>query len=83
MDEGVKKNLKDMAERTEARLTESLLRWKYRKEGKEIPTDRSVEAQSRRILDQVHKTLSKRGKNVLNQFRKAVRKKETREEGLD
>ena len=80
MDDDLKKNLKKMTEKTEIRLTESLLRWKYRKEGKEIPADQNLEGQSRLIMEQAHKTISKRGKNIWNTLKKAYRKREAKEE---
>ena len=80
MDDDLKKNLKRMTEKTEIKLTESLLRWKYRKEGKEIPADQNLGDQSRLIMEQAHKTLSKRGKNIWNELKKAYRKREAKEE---
>ncbi len=83
MDDDLKKNIKKMTEKTEIRLTESLLRWKYKKEGKEIPADQNLESQSRQIMEQAHKTLSKRGKSIWNEFKKAYRKKGAEEEQGD
>ena len=83
MDDDLKRNIKKMTEKTEIKLTESLLRWKYKKEGKEIPADQNLESQSRQIMNQAHKTLSKRGKNIWNGFKKAYRKKGTEEEQDD
>ena len=83
MDEDLKKNLKEMTEKTEIRLAESLLRWKYKKEGKEIPADQNLEDQSRLIMEEAHKTISKRGKNIWNELKKVYRKRETEEEQGD
>lgn len=80
MDDELKKNLKKMTEKTEIRLTESILRWKYKKEGKDIPPDQNLEGQSRMILEQAHKTISKRGKNIWNELKRVYRKKGTKEE---
>jgi hypothetical protein len=80
MDDELKKNLKKVTEKTEIKLTESILRWKYKKEGKEIPVDQDLEGQSRLILDQAHKTISKRGKNIWNELKKAYQKKGAKEE---
>jgi len=83
MDDDLKKNLKALTEKTEIRLTESLLKWKYKKEGKEIPEDQNLKDQSRLIMEQAHKTISKRGKNIWNELKKAYGKKETKEEPGD
>jgi hypothetical protein len=80
MDDDLKRNIKNIAEKTEIKLTESLLRWKYKKEGKEIPADQNIESQSRQIMNEAHKTLSKRGKNIWNELRKAYQKKGDDEE---
>lgn len=80
MTDDLKNNLKKMTEKTEIRLTESLLRWKYRKEGKEIPAAQNLEGQSRLIMEQAHKTISKRGKNVWNALKKAYGKRKAKEE---
>lgn len=80
MDDELKKNLKKVTEKTEIKLTESILRWKYKKEGKEIPVDQDLEGQSRLILDQAHKTISKRGKNIWNELKKAYQKKGAKKE---
>ena len=80
MDEELKKNLKKVTEKTGIKLTESILRWKYKKEGKEIPADQDLEGQSRLILDQAHSTISKRGKNIWNELKKAYQNKRPKEE---
>jgi hypothetical protein len=80
MDDELKKNLKKVTEKTEIKLTESILRWKYKKEGKEIPAHQDLEGQSRLILNQAHKTISRRGKNIWNELKKAYQKKGAKEE---
>jgi hypothetical protein len=80
MDDELKKNLKRMTKKTEMKLTESILRWRYKKEGKQIPADQDLEGRSRLILDQAHKTISKRGKNIWNELKKAYQNKREKEE---
>lgn len=80
MDEELKKKIKKAAERTEIKITESLLRWKYKKEGKKIPANQNFESQSRHIMEQAHKTISKRGKNIWNELKKAYQKTGDEEE---
>jgi len=46
MDEEIKKGFKRIARNTGVKVTESILRWKYKKEGKTIPDDQSLEVQS-------------------------------------
>ncbi|PKN62970.1 MAG: hypothetical protein CVU57_21695 [Deltaproteobacteria bacterium HGW-Deltaproteobacteria-15] len=67
-------SLAKMAQNVEARLTESLLRWKYRKEGKTPPADDQLKDQGRAITDQVHEILLRRGKNIWKELRSKTEK---------
>jgi hypothetical protein len=80
MDDELKKNIKNVTEKTKIKLTESFLRWKYKKERKKVPADQDLEGQSRMILEQAHKTILKRGKNIWNELKKAYQKKGSKEE---
>ena len=80
MDDELKKNIKNVTEKTEIKLTESFLRWKYKKEGKEIPAEQDLEDRSRLIIEQAHKTISKRGKNIWNELKKAYQNTRAKEE---
>ena len=80
MDEEIKIGIKKVAKGTEAKLIASLLRWKYKKEGKVIPPDDGLEQQSRHIRDHAHDVIAKRGRNVWREIKEAYyhndRKKE-------
>ncbi|MBW1800442.1 MAG: hypothetical protein JRJ85_06895 [Deltaproteobacteria bacterium] len=80
MDEDVKKGLKRMMLETEAKVTESFLKWVYKKEGKAVPDDLDLKERSRIIVDQTNKTLSKSGKNIWNEFKSACQEKSPEEE---
>jgi hypothetical protein len=79
MDEDIKRGLKKIARNTETMLTGSLLRWKYKKEGKKIPNNQELEQQSQLITDQAHKIISKRGKNIWNELKKAYKERQKKE----
>jgi hypothetical protein len=79
MDEDIKRGLKKIARNTETMLTGSILRWKYKKEGKKIPNNQELEQQSQLITDQAHKIISKRGKNVWNELKKAYKERQKKE----
>ena len=81
MDQKTKDGLVRLAKNTELRATESLLRWKYKKEGKDIPDNESLETQSRNVADQAHQILTKRGKSVWQGFKKAWKDRNRREDG--
>jgi len=83
MDEDIKKGLKKIARNTETMLTGSILRWKYKKEGKKIPNNQELEQQSRLITDQANKIISKRGKNIWNELKQAYKERQKKEDRSD
>ena len=70
VDDALKKGIKNLARDTEVRFTKSLLRWKYRKEGRPEPVEEQLEAKSRQVTDLANEVLAKRGKTVWREFRK-------------
>lgn len=74
MDDETKREIKKIARNTEVKVTESILRWKYRKEGKRVPEDGDLRTQSRDVADKAHKIISQRGKNIWKEFKKAYQK---------
>jgi len=83
MDEDLKKGLKKMAKNAEMKVAESLLRWKYRKEGKKVPDDESIGQQSKIISDQAHHIIAKRGKNIWEGLKEAYQKGKKKEDSTD
>ena len=83
MDEDLKKGLKKMGKNAELKLTESLLRWKYRKEGKVIPNDEDLGEQSRVIAEKAHRIITERGKSIWGELTQAYRKTQNREDSED
>ena len=70
MDEELKKNLKRLGFETETRLTRSLLRWKYRREGRGIPAEQELDEQSRRVAETAHGKLGRAGKSVWRELKR-------------
>jgi hypothetical protein len=83
MDKDIKDDLKKLAKDTEVKLTESILRWKYKKEGKKMPDKEVLEHNSRLVADKANSILSRRGKSILNEFKKAYRESKKRGDSLD
>jgi hypothetical protein len=83
MDEELKKGLKKMAKNAELKVAESLLRWKYKKEGKRVPDDESIGQQTRTITDQAHQIIAKRGKRFWEGFKEAYEKAKKEEDSTD
>jgi hypothetical protein len=67
-------SLTEMAQNVEVRLTESLLRWKYRRQGKIPPADDRLKDQSKAITEQVHEILLRRGKSIWKELKSRTEK---------
>jgi len=80
MEEKTKKNLKKMAQETEVRVTRSILRWKYKKEGKPAPLDYQLENESRQVAYRAHQVIAKRGKNAWMELKKVYLKGDKKKE---
>jgi hypothetical protein len=76
MEEETKHNLKKIAEEAEMRIARSVLRWKYKKEGKQAPLDSQLENESRQVAGRAHQVIARTGKNVFNELRKVYKKKD-------
>lgn len=83
MAKDIKSNLKNLAKETEVKITESILRWKLKKIDGKTPDKNQLEYESRLITDQANKILAKRGKNVLEELKKAYRESKKREDSSD
>jgi hypothetical protein len=70
MDEKVKNSLKQVAQDAEAGIAKTLLRWKYRKEGKSPPQDRRLDEESQRVAERANEVVAKRGKTVWKELKK-------------
>jgi hypothetical protein len=62
-------SIAEIAQNVEVRLTESLLRWRYKRQGKTPPADDQLKDRSKAITNQVHEILLRRGKNIWKGFR--------------
>jgi hypothetical protein len=71
MSKDIKHNLKSLAKETEVKLAKSILRWRYKKEGKKLPDKDYLEHKSRIITDRANMIIAQRGKNIFDEFKKA------------
>lgn len=76
MEEETKNNLKKIAQEAELRVARSVLRWKYKKEGKQAPQDVQLDNESRQVAGRAHQIIAKTGKNVFNELRKVYKKRD-------
>jgi len=81
MDDQIKKNIKKLARDAENKVARSILRWKYKKDGKSVPAEHQLENESRYVAEKAHQVIAKRGKTVLNELKKVYFKGDQKEEG--
>ncbi len=74
MDDQTKKNIKKVVQEAETGVAKSILRWKYKKEGRPVPVDHQLENDSRQVADRVHKVIARRSKNVWKELKKVYNK---------
>ena len=63
-----------MLQETENKVAMSLLRWKYKREGKRLPRERDMERRSREITDRANEVISRSGRNIWKEIKKAYQK---------
>lgn len=80
MDENIKKGMKRLAENAEIGVARSILRWKYKKEGRDAPGDDELKDQSRMVAGKAHDVIAERGRNVWNELKKVYAKTGAKEE---
>jgi hypothetical protein len=66
----------EMAQNAEAKLTESLLRWRYKKQGKTLPSDEQLKSRSQTVTGQVNEILLRRGKNLWKEIKSKTEKED-------
>lgn len=71
MDKDTKQQIKGAIRGTEKSLTRSLLRWKYKKEGKGIPHEERLDQESDLVTDRAHEIIRRRGKTLWKQMKQA------------
>jgi len=83
MAKDIKKDLKKLAKEGEIKLTESILKWKYKKEGKQIPHEDILKHSSRAITDKANEILYQKGKTIFNEIKKAYHERKKRNSNQD
>jgi hypothetical protein len=68
-------------DRAERGITRSVIRWKYKKEGRPVPPDDALEGQSIQVVDQAHKIIARRGRSVWNELRNVYARQKEKKEG--
>lgn len=69
MNDKVKDNIKKLAQEAEFRFTRSVLRWKYKKEGKPVPREEQLEQDSREVADRARRVIGKRARNIWEELK--------------
>jgi len=83
MDKQIRTNFKKALEHAEFKVTRSILRWKYEKEGKVLPHDQILENESRQVAARSHDVMARGGKSILSEIKKVYFKGPKKKEGSD
>jgi len=83
MSEDIKRDLKKLARDTETRVAKSLLKWKYRKEGKSVPDEQRVRRDSEAVAERANRILAERGKRAWAEMKRVYRQSQGGEDGSD
>ena len=83
MDEQIRNNFKKALKHAEFKVTRSILRWKYEKEGKVLPHDQILENESRQVAARAHDVMARRGKSILSEIKEVYFKGRKKKEGSD
>ncbi len=73
MEKDLKDSLKKMAKDGELWMARSILKWKYKKEGKPVPEQKILEEKSSKIAKEARDVITKRGKNILHELKQVYR----------
>jgi len=68
-------------DRAERGITRSIIRWKYKQEGRSLPPDDALEDQSKKVIGQAHRIIATRSRVVLNELRSVYEKPRDKKEG--
>jgi hypothetical protein len=82
MDKHMKNKLKRFAEEAEMGAVRSILKWKYKKEGKSVPSDVQLEQQSREAASLAKDVLAKTGKTVWHDLKKVYGEHRAENDGV-
>ena len=83
MDEEIRKNLKKVTLEAETRLARSVLRWKYRKEGRFAPSEPQLERDSQEVAARANQVIAQRGRAVWKELKKVYVKERGEKESKD
>jgi hypothetical protein len=73
MAEDIKDQLKRLSLDAERKLTKSLIRWKYEKDGRTHPTEDVLDQQADQVTARANEIIGRRAKGAWAEFKKAYR----------
>lgn len=80
MKKDMKNDLKKLAKEAEIKLAESILRWKIKRSGENMPDKKVLEHNSRFIADQANRIFSGKAKKLFTEVKKAYYESKKRED---
>lgn len=73
MAEDLKNQLKQFTLDAERKLTKSLIRWKYEKDGRPKPTEETLDQAADQVTTRAHEIIGRRAKGAWAELKKAYR----------
>jgi hypothetical protein len=83
MADDIGKNVKRIAQEAEAGIARYLLRWRYRKEGRQTPGEAELQRRSRQVAEEAHQAMVKSGKTAWKEIKKAYAKGRSTDRGRE
>lgn len=81
MSDEITRNFKKIVREAETGIARSLLRRRYRKEGKEPPGEEELQHHSRQVAEEAHRVMVKGGMTAWNELQKVYAKGRSKKEG--
>ena len=83
MNDDITRNFKKIAREAEVGIARTLLRRRYRKEGKQPPGDEELQRRSRQVAEEARRTMVKSGRTAWKELKKVYHKSRSKDEGAD
>lgn len=80
MDKNTGNDIRRAINRAERGITKSIIRWKYRKEGRPMPLDDTIDGNARHVVNQAHEIIARRGRSVWNELKNVYSKEKGKKE---
>jgi len=71
MDNNDKPTLGKKIRSAEKELTKGLIKWRFKRAGRVLPDEETLDHGSEKVVEEAHRVIKKRGKNIFDEFKQA------------